>query len=461
MKLILLSGGSGKRLWPMSNDIRSKQFLRVLPVEGQDAPESMLQRVWRQLRACGLQQDAYVCASRAQSEIIHAQIGDVSVIEEPARRDTFAAIAMSVLYLVDHVGVGLEEPIAICPVDHFVDDHYFKEIQTLGELLTSEGADIALMGVSPTEPTSKFGYIVPEARPSGTAAFRVHRFVEKPDTATASSLIELGALWNCGVFCFRAGTITRLLEERRLPTSYEASLQRFQDFPKRSFDYEVVERMTSIVAHPYDGTWMDLGTWPALAEQMGRKTVGWAIASQSEDTHVINELGIPVVALGLSDAIVVATPDGILAADKSLSTGLKDVVNPLQNRPMYEERKWGTYRVLDYQTLSDGTEVLTKCIQLYPNENLSYHRHSLREEIWTILEGEGEVVKGHDRFLVGPGDVVRVDAGVWHAIRTTDGLQFIEVQRGSELVEEDIERKYLTWSELEQGLRSMLDSTAN
>ncbi|GMA57661.1 mannose-1-phosphate guanylyltransferase [Alicyclobacillus sacchari] len=452
MRLVLLSGGSGKRLWPMSNDVRSKQFLRVLSSRNESGLESMLQRVWRQIGDCGLApHQVHVCASKVQTEIIHAQIGEIGVIEEPERRDTFAAISLSILHLVDRCGVELDEPVAVCPVDHFVDDHYFQEIQRLSSLLQDGGADMALMGVQPTEPTSKFGYIVPDAV-SLNGVLKVRRFVEKPDQETARRLIREGALWNCGVFCFLPRTLINLLNKRGLPATYEDAHNDFHAFPKRSFDYEVVEQLQSIVVHPYRGMWSDLGTWSSLSEQMENEGVGQAILSQCEGTHVVNELGIPVVAIGLRDMMVVATPDGILAADKTMSASLKDVVGPIQNRPMFEERLWGTYRVIDYQKFLDSTEVLTKCIDLHAGRNLSYHRHAWREEIWTIIEGEGEVILDGRWHRVRAGDVVRVDQGTWHAIRTRSGMQFIEVQRGSRLVEEDIERKYLTWREMVEAI---------
>ncbi|MFD1675675.1 sugar phosphate nucleotidyltransferase [Alicyclobacillus fodiniaquatilis] len=453
MKLVLLSGGSGKRLWPMSNDIRSKQFLRVLPSAHSPRPQSMLQRVWHQLNICGLQQDTYVCASKSQAEMIQSQIGNVPLIQEPMRRDTFPAIALSTLYLLDVEGMSAEEPIAICPVDHYVDDHYFCEIQKLGALLTDAAAELALMGVEPTSPTSKFGYIVTGQKAyQQHAGLRVESFVEKPDEPKAVKLIERGALWNCGVFCFRAATILDVLAERGWPMTYAECLKTFATLPKRSFDYEVVERAKSIVVHPYRGEWNDLGTWAALSSHMSSPIVGQGIEHACEGTQIINELGIPVVGMGLKDTIIVATPDGILAADKDVSACLKDVVGDLQNRPMYEEKIWGTYRVLDYQKLADGTEVLTKNIELYPNMNISYHKHMKRSEVWTIIEGDGEVILDSGRALIGPGDVVRVYADQWHAIRTETGLKFIEVQRGSELTEEDIVRKYLTWAELETAL---------
>lgn len=478
MKLVMLSGGSGKRLWPMSNDARSKQFLRVL--QGPDGQMiSMLQRVWGQLGHLGLDHDAYICASKAQRDMIESQIGLVPFIEEPMRRDTFPAIALAVTYLLDVVGVDDDEPVAVVPIDHMVDSSYFAQISRLGDVLAASGAELALMGVQPTEPTSKFGYI--KLRPGGGAgreAARGHEsggsggraeggaaagrwvevegFVEKPDRAVANQLIDEGALWNCGVFCFKAGYIRDVLLVGGHPATYEALLRDFAELPKRSFDYEVVEKATWIVASPYSGEWNDLGTWEALSGEIASPFVGIGTAVQCEDTHVINELGMPLVAMGLRDAMVVATPDGILVADKAHTGQLKQTVEVFGSRPMFEERRWGNYRVLDYQKLADGTEVLTKCIQIDAGKNLSYQKHEKRSEVWTFLQGEGEVVLDTRSVAVRPGDVVRVYPEQWHAIRAVTDLMFVEVQRGSELVEEDVFRRYLAWDEIERHCRALV-----
>ncbi|WP_035462320.1 sugar phosphate nucleotidyltransferase [Alicyclobacillus macrosporangiidus] len=447
MKLVLLSGGSGKRLWPLSNESRSKQFLKVLT--GSDGRlVSMLQRMWDQLDRAGLQHDAYVCASKAQWEIISAQIGDVPFIEEPTRRDTFPAIALACTYLRDQAGLTRDEVIVVMPVDHFVEDAYFQAICRLPGALAESGADLALLGVAPTEPTSKFGYIRVRPGEAGRDWRWVAAFEEKPETARAEALIRDGALWNCGVFCFRLGYILDLLAGLGAPEGFEPMREFFHSLPKRSFDYEVVEKAASVVVCRYDGTWKDLGTWNALSEEMDQAFAGIGQAVGCENTHVVNELGIPLVAMGLRDAVVVAAPDGILVADKAMSAGLKDVVGAYDGRPMYEERRWGTLRVLDVQKLPDGTEIVVRSVEIWPGHNISYQKHLKRSEVWTITEGEGEVALD-DRILpVGPGDVVRVYAEQWHAIRARTRLQFIEVQRGSELVEEDIVRRYLTWEEI-------------
>lgn len=461
MRIVLLSGGSGKRLWPMSNDSRSKQFLKVLKPEGQSAlsdslsqaPVSMLQRVWGQLAQVGLQSASYVCASRAQQDIILSQLGEVPVIEEPTRRDTFPAIALACTYLRQRAGAAADEVVAVLPVDHYVDDEYFVRIAGLEQVLKEAEADLALLGVEPTEATSKFGYIRVEQasrHASSGSWWPVVGFEEKPNPQRAAQLIKEGALWNCGVFCFRLGYLEQVLTAKGYPTNYPDLVQQFAELPKRSFDYEVVEQATAIAVSPYQGMWEDLGTWGALSGKMDDTLVGPGEAVSCENTHVVNELGIPVVTMGLQNTMVVATPDGILVADKEASAGLKEVISSYDSRPMCEERLWGSYRVLDYQKLDDGTEVLTKWIELNPGHHLSYQKHAWRSEVWTIVAGEGEMAMDGRLLGVAAGDVIRVYAEQWHAIRAMTPMKLVEVQRGTVLTEEDIVRRYMTWPEIEQ-----------
>ncbi len=450
VKLVLLSGGSGKRLWPMSNDIRSKQFLRVLPTEVGE-PMSMLQRVWTQLDEAGLRENAYICASRTQLDVIEAQIGQASFIEEPARRDTFPAISLASAYLWDVEMAADDDIVVIMPIDPYVDSEFFSSLKILPRVLMESDAEMVLMGVRPTEPSSKYGYICVEPGFQADSARgwkRVTSFVEKPARDAAEQLAAEGSLWNCGVFCFRLGYMKRVLNERGLPLSYRKLSEAFSSLPKRSFDYEVVEQASSIVVHPFSGLWTDLGTWGSLSQRITDRFIGKGRQFQCEDTHVINELGIPLLTIGLRDAIVVATPDGILVADKEMSPHIKELVAPFEGRPMFEERLWGMYRVMDYQELSDGTEVLTRWIELLPGHNLSYHKHERRAEMWTILEGSGEVAVDGRLVQVAAGDVVRIYPEQWHAIRAHDKLAFIEVQRGAEVVEHDIVRRYHTWAEI-------------
>lgn len=451
MKLVLLSGGSGKRLWPLSNDSRSKQFLKVLRNE-ENQLQSMVQRVWSQLDKLGLTESAVIATSKTQVEMIQSQLGkSVPVIIEPERRDTFPAIALAASYLYSKEGVDREEVVGVLPVDPYVEDKFFSRLLDLEDVLKSTTADLALMGVQPTFPSEKYGYIVPNVEESTQEIVKVSHFKEKPKVEEAEVLLQQQALWNCGVFAFKLDKIISLLEQKELPTDYDMLSVNYALLPKISFDYEVVEKTENIVAILYDGSWKDLGTWNTLTEEMGTPILGKAnISNDSQNTHVINELDIPISVLGLSNVIVAASPDGILVTDKEASPRVKELVGNLEQRPMYEERRWGWYRVLEHTKYEDGTEVLTKRINISAGKNLSYQYHNCRKEVWTIVKGEG-VILLNDKFqVIRPGDVIEIPVGARHAVKAVTDLEFIEVQTGTELIEEDNHRLLLTWEEIEE-----------
>ncbi|MGB8956076.1 MAG: sugar phosphate nucleotidyltransferase [Tumebacillaceae bacterium] len=448
MKIVLLSGGSGKRLWPLSNDARSKQFLKVLEdSEGQFV--SMVQRVWGQLEQVGLAEYSVVATSKTQIDMIQSQLGtELPVIVEPERRDTYPAIALAASYLHSVGNVGQDEVVAILPVDSFVEDRFFTKVSELEQLLDKTGADLALVGVTPTYPSAKYGYIVPAADQESEEYIRVGRFQEKPSEAAAEDLIANKALWNCGVFAFRLGQMIELLEARGLPTDYQELLARYVELPKISFDYEVVEKAAHVVALAYDGYWKDLGTWNTLSEEMATQQIGKnVVSSECTNTHIINELDTPIVVLGINNAVVAASPDGILVSDKMASQRMKEHVSGFDMRPMFEERRWGWYRVLDHAFYEDGAEVLTKRIGVSAGKNLSYQLHYKRAEVWTIIRGEGEFVLDDVIYHVKPGDVLEIPVQAKHGIKATTDLEFIEVQTGAPLIESDIVRLCMTWEE--------------
>ncbi|AIE61454.1 sugar phosphate nucleotidyltransferase [Bacillus methanolicus] len=450
MRLVLLSGGSGKRLWPLSNDARSKQFLKVL--ENQNGKlQSMVQRVWGQLGNVGLADSAVIATSKSQVDLIQSQLGkDVPIIIEPMRRDTFPAIALASVYLYSIQGISLNEVVTVLPVDPYVEDQFFNRVKDLEGTVLISGADLALIGVEPTYPSAKYGYIVPVSKPSENDYFRVSHFTEKPSEEKAAELIEQGALWNCGVFAFKLDYIITLLKEKGIPIQYDELLKQYDKLPKISFDYEVVEKTEHIVVLPYDGYWKDLGTWNTLTEEMATTQIGKGVISASENTHLINELDIPVTVLGVSNAVVAVSPDGILVSDKAASPKIKDLVSDFEQRPMYEERRWGWYRVLDFTKFEDGREVITKRIGVKTGKNLSYQMHHHRNEVWTIIKGEGEFAFNGEIRRVKPGDVLEIPAGAKHGIKAITDLEFIEVQTGTQLIEEDIVRIYMTWEEVEE-----------
>ncbi|GAB6988096.1 sugar phosphate nucleotidyltransferase [Paenibacillus pini] len=450
MKVILLSGGSGKRLWPLSNDLRSKQFLKVLPGVSGDK-ESMVQRVWRQITEAGLAKSTFITTGKAQVEMIRSQLpSHVPVVVEPERRDTFPAIALAAVYLYSIVGVNLNETVVVLPVDPFVNENFFSKVKDLDDVLHHSGADVALIGVKPTYPSEKYGYIVPEEGTSPHDSFRrVAQFKEKPSEQEAEAYIRKGAIWNCGVFAFKLNYVIQLLIDHGLPIQYDEISKQYKKLTQISFDYEVIEKAEHVVTVSYEGEWKDLGTWNTLTEQMeGHITGNGMISEDSYGTHLINELDIPVVVLGLPDIVVAASPDGILVSDKASSPRLKELIQNIEQRPMYEERRWGWYRVLDYQKVDGGREILTKRIRIHAGQNSSYHYHFHRDEFWTIVSGTGEVIIQDRLQNVKSGDVLKIPAGTLHSIRAFETLELIEVQSGSEVVEEDTVRLTVEWAEM-------------
>jgi mannose-1-phosphate guanylyltransferase len=452
MKLVLLSGGSGKRLWPLSNDSRSKQFLKVLEAP-HGTPESMVQRVWRQIESAGMGGDAYIATSKPQVEILQSQLGhSLPIIVEPERRDTFPAIVLAATYLYSVESVGLNETIAVLPVDPYVEETFFHKVKQLEQVLEETEADLALVGVKPTYPSEKYGYIIPKEKEvdyEKTSYLNVSRFQEKPREKEAAAMIKEAALWNCGVFAFKLDYLINLLISMELPIQYDELLKQYAKLPKISFDYKVVEKANRIVAAPYDGEWRDLGTWNTLTEEMSQKVLGRGIVSEdSLNTHLVNELDIPVTVIGLSNVIVATSPDGILVSDKAASPRIKEVLNGVDNRPMYEERRWGHYRVVDYVKYAEGNEVLTKRICIKEGRNLSYQYHLKRDEVWTVIAGSGEFILNEQIQRIAAGDVVKIPQGSRHSVRAISDLEIIEVQTGSELVEEDIIRLSLAWTEI-------------
>lgn len=446
MHLILLSGGSGKRLWPLSNDIRSKQFLQVLP--GPDGiKESMVQRVYRQIRESGGWSSVTVTAGSSQKDQLGLQLGsEVNIVIEPERRDTFPAIALACSYLYSVKGISEDEVIAVLPVDPFVDQDYFKNIARIPEILDPAGNSLVLMGATPTFPSEKYGYILPEDQTAIIS--NVKQFKEKPATEIASKLIADGALWNCGVFGLRLGYITQILRTKYgiQDLSFEKMLIEFGNLKKISFDYEVVEHAQEIKVLRYNGQWKDLGTWETLTEEMSSKLEGQAMADElCENVHVINELDIPVITMGLKNAVVVASRDGVLVAEKGETYRLKEFISDLHARPKFEQKRWGSYIVIEHTSYDDGTEALTKKLFLNQGCQISYQYHLNRKEIWTVVRGEGILYLNGSKRKMAVGDSVSINEQDKHGIMALSSLEIIEVQLGKPLIEEDIVRLEINW----------------
>lgn len=454
LNIILLSGGSGQRLWPLSNNTRSKQFLKFLTHNGKE--ESMLQRVWRQLKDSGLNKSTFIATSSAQIDNIQSQLGnDTPLIIEPERRDTFPAIALAVAYLFSVQNRSKSDVVCVLPVDSYVENEYFEEIEKLKLILSETEANIALIGAKPTYPSSKYGYIIPETNYESQTFVKVKKFVEKPSIKKAEHIISNeNGLWNCGLFAFRLGFLLELMSNYGFPTDYQQLLKEYSNLPKVSFDYEIVEKTDDIVVKPYNGAWKDLGTWNTLTEHMNTNSLGTALLSdECNETHIINELDIPVLSLGLSNIIIACSYDGILVAEKSKSPMIKKYLKSLKSRPMFEERRWGWYKVIDYTKYKDR-EVMTKKLMIKQGENISYQYHNKRNEVWNIISGEGQFILDNELTHVKQGDVLKIPKGRKHAIKGVTDIEIIEVQSGSELIEEDIVRLAYNWNDIENIIKN-------
>ena len=446
MQIILLSGGSGKRLWPLSNGTRSKQFLQLLQSPTGEK-ESMVQRVLRQINEASLTTSVTIATSESQCDSIESQLGThVEVVTEPERRYTFPAIALSSAYLALEKGCSRDEVVVVMPCDSYTEAKYFHVIHTMATLASQGVADLVLMGIAPTYPSTKFGYVVPQADTTDAPYQLVQRFTEKPDEERANELLSQGAYWNGGVFAFRLGYLMDIVNKYIQADTFTEVRNRYGEFPKISFDYEVAEKATSVAVVPYDGQWKDLGTWNALVEELPAATMGNVILGHdATHTTVINELSLPVVCDGVDNVVVAAGHDGILICGKESSEYIKQYVDPIQTRPMYEERRWGTYRVLDDARYADGSHSLTKSITLHPGKYISYQIHHHRAEVWTFVEGEGLFVLDGEVRKVKAGDTVIIPVEHFHTIKALTELTFIEVQMGNPLIEEDIERFDWDW----------------
>ena len=426
MNIILLSGGSGKRLWPLSNDIRSKQFIQIFK-NANGAYESMVQRMYRQIKKADRNARVTVATSKIQVSELKNQLGDnVGISVEPSRRDTFPAIALAGAYLNEVQHVDRDEVVIVCPVDPYVDDDYFEALKQLAAIVEKGQANLTLLGMEPTNPSEKFGYIIPT---SSAPVSPVSSFREKPKAELAAEYIKQGALWNMGVFAFRLGYLLDRAHELINFEDYDDLFVNYANAQKTSFDYAVVENEKSIQVLRFSGRWDDLGTWESLTNAMSEKTIGKVISKDCENTRIINELDIPVLALGVNNILFAASSDGILVSSVERSNEIKPIVEQIEtNEIRYAEKSWGEYQVIDMTPDS-----LTVSMLLKAGKRMSYHSHLRRDEVWTIVSGSGTAIVDGMSQHVHAGDVISIAAGCRHTLIAQEDLKVIEVQLGREI----------------------------
>lgn len=427
MNILLLSGGSGKRLWPLSNEIRSKQFLKLFKTDD-GIYESMVQRIYRQIRQVDGDANITVATSATQVSILQNQLENrVNICIEPARRDTFPAIVLAAAYMHDILKIGKEEIVIVCPVDPHVDEDYFRALKEMEVSAGKGDVNLTLMGVKPTYPSEKYGYIIPEYPEEEKSL--VKAFKEKPDLESAIEYIKQGALWNGGVFAFRLEYLLEKADEFIGFRKYKDLLRNYERLEKKSFDYAVVEKEQSIQVMRFSGQWKDLGTWNTLTEEMSETVLGKGILNEScNNISVINELNIPILCMGLKDMIIAASGEGILVTTREQSSYIKPFVDKLDQKVMFAEKSWGSFQIIDV-----GEDSLTIKVTLNPGHSMNYHSHELRNEVWTITKGQGTVVIDGACKEVFPGSVISMPAGCKHTIIAKTLVQLVEVQTGKEL----------------------------
>ena len=430
MHIVLLSGGSGKRLWPLSNDVRSKQFIKLFRRENGDY-ESMVQRVYRQIKRVDAEATVTVATSRAQVSALYNQLGNgVSICVEPCRRDTFPAIVLASAYLADVEHIDPEEPVVVCPVDPYVEEDYFKALRELSGQAARGEANLVLMGIEPTYPSEKYGYILPES--AAHTAF-VRAFREKPAADIAREYIAQGALWNGGVFAYKLRYMLDKAHELIGFSDYQTLLERYHALEKISFDYAVAEKERSIQVQRFSGEWKDMGTWNTLTEAMEDAVIGKGMMNNTcTGVHIVNETDVPVLAMGLHDVVISASPEGILVSDKEQSSYIKPFVDSFEQQVMFAEKSWGSFRIIDVEERS-----LTIKVTLNAGHSMNYHSHRKRDEVWTVISGEGRAVVDGETRSIRAGDVVSMPAGCRHTVFADSELKMIEVQLGEDITVDD------------------------
>lgn len=426
MNIILLSGGSGKRLWPLSNDVRSKQFIKIFKKED-GLYESMVQRVYRQIKTVDTDASVVVATSKSQVSSIHNQLGDdVGICVEPCRRDTFPAIALACSYLKDVQKIDINEPVVVCPVDPYVEDDYFKALQDLSTEAVNSSSNLVLMGIEPTYPSEKYGYIIPSDKEKVS---KVLSFKEKPTKEVAEEYIKKGALWNGGVFAFKLKYVLEKAHELIDFTDYDDLFSKYDSLTKISFDYAVVEYEKEIEVIRFKGMWKDLGTWNTLTEAMEENIVGKGELNDTcKNVHIINEMDTPILAMGLHDVVISASPEGILVSDKEQSSYIKPFVDKYEQQVMFAEKSWGSFNVLNIDDKS-----MTIKVTLNEGHRMNYHSHEHRNEVWVVTSGTGTTIIDGMKQNVSAGDVITMAKGVRHTIIANTELKLIEIQLGTDI----------------------------
>lgn len=320
MHFVLLSGGSGKRLWPLSNNNIPKQFLQIYTNNG-GKTESMIQRMYRMISLKEHTASITIATSVNQEKILREQLGEnVDICIEPYCKDTFGAIILACSYLHDYKNISNNDVIVVCPIDSVVSQEYFQALIELENMVKKDDINLALLGIHPTHASGKYGYIIPQTDARSSS---VLDFIEKPSISDAEKLIENNALWNGGVFAFKLQYALDWAEKIIGTSNYSELFDAYQMIEKRSFDKVVVENEHNAAVLRYDDDWVDIGTWDDFMRVFGDKIDSNAKLIDCQNVFVLNKLSIPLLTIRVNNLIIVTTNEGILIADKNKINDLK------------------------------------------------------------------------------------------------------------------------------------------
>lgn len=456
IQAVILAGGSGTRLWPISREQLPKQFLSI------DGDCTLLEATISRLQPLVTRDNVLIVTKKdfAQGEAYHA-LNPYQTLLEPVGRNTAPAIALAATWLTRN---GDDPVMIVLPADHVIKDS--EQFQRSLELAvdTALSGKLVTFGIMPTRPDTGFGYIQADSASDNSKVLQVKRFTEKPDSDTADRFLEEGGYyWNSGMFVWRASTILREVAEH-LPDvtavlhdiasawssdgDMSAVVENFPRMPSVSIDYGVLEKTCNVALIPCDIGWSDVGSWDAVHEVSEKDSVdnafqGKVIAVDCRNTLIHSNKRL-VSAIGLENLNIIETADAVLITKRGESQRVREVVDLLKENNAQEhrnhltvQRPWGSYTILE-----ESDDFKMKRITVEPGESLSFQRHQHRSEHWIVVSGTATVTRENEEITVCKNQSTYIPIGSKHRLenRGRIPLQMIEVQVGEYLEEDDIER---------------------